>query len=77
MRLPRPRRRGSAGLEAALALPIMLILFGAVSQVMITAQSRVHLEQAAHAAARSAMVHLCPPFDFVDRLNSGLASSTG
>lgn len=72
MRLPGPRRRGSAGLEAALALPIMLILFGAVSQVLITAQSRLHLEQAAHAAARSAMVHLCPPFDFVDRLNSGI-----
>lgn len=55
-----------------MALPIMLVLFGAVSQVMITAQSRVHLEQAAHAAARAALVHLCPPFDFVDRLNSGI-----
>ena len=54
------RRRGSAGIEALMALPVMLVLFGAVSQVLITSQSRVHLEQAAYAAARSALVHMCP-----------------
>ena len=57
----RHKRRGSAGLEAVMALPVMLVLFGAVAQVMITAQSRVHLEQAAYAAARAALVHKCPP----------------
>lgn len=51
-----------------MALPIMLVLFGAVAQVLITAQSRVHLEQAAYAAARAALVHKCPPFDLLERL---------
>jgi len=51
-----------------MALPVMLVLFGAVAQVLITAQSRVHLEQAAYAAARAALVHKCPPFDLLARL---------
>ena len=54
------RRRGSAGIEALMVLPVMLVLFGGVAQVLITSQSRVHLEQAAYAAARSALVHMCP-----------------
>lgn len=44
-----------------MAFPVVLVLFGAVSQVLITSQSRVHLEQAAYAAARSALVYKCPP----------------
>lgn len=61
MRILRKRRRGSVGLEAAMALPVVMVLFGAVSQVLITSQSRVHLEQAAYAAARSALAYKCPP----------------
>jgi hypothetical protein len=61
MRRLGPKRRGSVTIEAMLALPVMMVLFGAVSQVLITSQSRVHLEQAAYAAARSALVHKCPP----------------
>lgn len=68
------RRRGSVGIEAAMALPAVLVLFGAVSQVMITAQSRMHLEQAAYAAARSALVHKCPPFNIVAALKSPVAA---
>lgn len=70
----RKRRRGSVGIEAAMALPVMLVLFGAVSQVMITAQSRVHLEQAAYAAARSALVYKCPDFNLVAMLKSGVSA---
>ena len=58
-----------------MALPVMLVLFGAVSQVLITAQSRVHLEQAAYAAARSALAHKCPPFNIVARLRSGFVAA--
>ena len=68
------RRRGSVSLEAVLILPMMLVLFGAVSQVMILAQSRVHVEQAAYAAARSALVHMCPPFNVVAMLKSPIAA---
>lgn len=64
------RRRGSVGLEAVMAFPAMLVLFGAVSQVMITSQSRVHLEQAAYAAARSALVYKCPDFNLIAELKS-------
>lgn len=62
------RRRASAGLEAMLALPVMLVLLGAVSQVLITSQSRVHLEQAAYAAARAALAHKCLPFEILVQL---------
>lgn len=44
-----------------MALPVMMVIFGAVAQVLITSQSRVHLEQAAYAAARSALAYKCPP----------------
>ncbi|MEL6516752.1 MAG: TadE/TadG family type IV pilus assembly protein [Pseudomonadota bacterium] len=54
------RRRGSVSMEAILAFPAVLILFGAVAQTMILAQHRLYLEQAAYAAARSALVHKCP-----------------
>ncbi|MEO9827235.1 MAG: hypothetical protein ABJF50_22765 [Paracoccaceae bacterium] len=54
-------RRASVGLEAVMALPVIMVLFGAVAQVLITSQSRVHLEQAAYAAARSALAYKCPP----------------
>ncbi|NNE81511.1 MAG: hypothetical protein HKN18_14685 [Silicimonas sp.] len=70
-------RRASAGMEAALALPVMLVLFGAVSQVLITSQSRVHLEQAAYAAARSALAHKCPPFNILAVLRSPAATIFG
>ncbi len=69
-RLFKRRRRGSVGLEAVMAFPAMLVLFGAVSQVMITSQSRVHLEQAAYAAARSALVYKCPDFNLIAELRS-------
>ncbi len=68
------RRRGSVGIEALMAFPAMLVLFGAVSQVMITAQSRVHLEQAAYAAARSALVFKCPDFNVIAELKSAVAT---
>ena len=54
-------RRGSAALEAALILSAVLVLFGAVAQVLISAQGRIYLEQAAYAAARSALAHMRPP----------------
>lgn len=61
MRVLRKNRRASVGLEAVMALPVIMVLFGAVAQVLITSQSRVHLEQAAYAAARSALAYKCPP----------------
>lgn len=73
MKLLRRHRRGSAGIEAIMALPVMLVLFGAVAQVAITSQSRLHLEQAAYAAARSALVYKCPPFNPVALLKSPVA----
>lgn len=57
------RRRGSVSIEAILAFPVLLVLFGGVAQVMLLAQSRLYVEQAAYAAARSALAHKCPPFD--------------
>jgi hypothetical protein len=66
-------RRGSVAIEAAMAIPAMLIVFGAISQVMITAQARVHLEQAAYAAARSALVYKCPDFNLVDLVRSSVS----
>ncbi len=57
------RRRGSITLEAALSLPLAMVIFGAVAQVLLTSQARVHVEQAAYAAARSALVHKCRPID--------------
>lgn len=61
MSVLRKHRRASVGLEAVMALPIVLVVFSAIAQVLITAQSRVHLEQAAYAAARSALAYKCPP----------------
>lgn len=55
------KRRGSMAIEAVLILPVMLVLFGALAQVMITSQGRLHVEQAAYAAARSALAHVCHP----------------
>lgn len=66
-------RRGSVAIEAAMAIPAMLIVFGAISQVMITAQARVHLEQAAYAAARSALAYKCPDLNLVDLLRSSVS----
>ena len=57
------RRRGAVALEAVLILPTILVVFGAVAQIMITAQGRMFVEQAAYAAARSALVHMCRPTD--------------
>lgn len=71
------RRRGSITLEAALSVPVLLVLFGAVSQVMILAQSRMYVEQAAYAAARAAMVYKCPPFDPVAAFKSPFAALAG
>lgn len=48
-------------MEAVLSLPVILVLFGAVAQVLVTAQGRMFVEQAAYAAARSALVHKCRP----------------
>lgn len=66
-------RRGSIGLEAALSMPALLILFGSVAQFMVLAQSRMYVEQAAYAAARSAMVHKCPQFDLIGAFKSPIA----
>lgn len=68
------RRRGAMGLEAILIFPPMLILFGAVSQVMILAQQRTYVEMAAYAAARSAMVHRCPEPAVMEALSSPFAA---
>lgn len=73
-RLATRRRRGAISMEAVLALPVMLILFGAVAQTMLLAQSRLYVEQAAYAAARSALVHKCPPFNLLDALKSPVAA---
>jgi len=59
------RRRGAVGIEAVLAFPTLLILFGAVAQIMILGQARTYVEGAAYAAARSAMVYKCRPFDLL------------
>lgn len=67
------RRRGSVGLEATLSVPALLVLFGGVAQVMVLSQSRMYVEQAAYAAARSALVHKCPPFDPVAAFKSPMA----
>ncbi len=55
------KRRAAISLEAVMVLPVFLVLFGAVAQIMITAQGRMFVEQAAYAAARSALVHMCRP----------------
>jgi hypothetical protein len=68
------RRRGALSLEAMLALPALLVIFSAVAQSMLIAQNRVYLEQAAYAAARSALVHKCPPFDYTALLRSPVAA---
>lgn len=69
------RRRGAIGIEAVLAFPALLVLFGGVSQVMITAQARTYVEMAAYAAARSAMVHKCPPFSLTQAFGSPFAAA--
>lgn len=71
------RRRGAIGIEAVLAFPAMLVLFGGVSQVMILSQARMYVEMAAYAAARSAMVHKCPPFSLTDAFASPFAAAAG
>ena len=71
------RRRGSVAIEAALAIPVLLILFGAVAQVLITAQSRVYLEQAAYAAARAALAHRCPRIPVSDPTEAAVAAISG
>lgn len=70
------RRRGSLSIEAAMVLPLVTIVFGAVAQVMLTSQARVHVEHAAYAAARSALVHKCPPFNVTDLLKSPIAGAS-
>lgn len=64
-------------IEAVLVLPVLLILFGAVAQVMIIGQARLYVEQAAYAAARSAMVYKCPPFDPLQAFRSPIAAIKG
>ena len=53
------RRQGSIGLEAVLALPAVLLMAGLIAQTMLLAQTRTYVENAAFAAARSALVHMC------------------
>ena len=66
--------RASISMEAVLSLPILLVLFSAVNQTLLLAQNRVYLEQAAYVAARSAMVHKCPPFSFGELLQSPIGA---
>lgn len=68
------RRRGMISIEALLALPVLLVVFGAVAQTTILTQSRLHVEQAAYAAARAALVHKCPPFNLMAMLKSPVAA---
>jgi hypothetical protein len=71
------RRRGMVSIEALLAVPVLLVVFGAVAQTTVLTQSRLHLEQAAYAAARAALVHKCPPFNLVSMLQSPVAALRG
>ncbi len=66
--------QASITMEAVLSLPILLILFSAVNQTLLLAQNRVYLEQAAYVAARSAIVHMCPPFSFGELLQSPIGA---
>lgn len=68
--------RASITMEAVLSLPILLVLFSGVNQVLLIAQNRVYLEQAAYNAARSAIVHMCPPFNFGELLQSPIGALT-
>lgn len=60
------RRRGSVAVEAVLLLPVLVLLTGLFGQYMEFSKTRIFVENAAYAAARSALAHKCPPF------NSGL-----
>jgi hypothetical protein len=71
------RRRGMVSMEAMLVLPVLLVVFGAVAQTTLLTQSRLHLEQAAYAAARAALVHKCPPFNLLALLRSPVAEIRG
>jgi len=71
------RRRGMVSMEAMLVLPVLLVVFGAVAQTTLLTQSRLHLEQAAYAAARAALVHKCPPFNLISMLKSPVAALRG
>lgn len=53
-------RRGSVAIDATLLLPVVILLFGAVGQAMTFAKHRNLAEQAAYAAARSALSEFCP-----------------
>ena len=72
--------RGAVAIEAVLILPIMLMVAAVVAELFIASQRRVAVEAAAYAAARSALVHKCPPFqiggpfDTVTSLASGSCS---
>lgn len=68
------RRRAAMGIEAVLLFPSLLILFGAVTQVMILGQTRTYVEMAAYQAARAAMVHRCPEPAVMDLLRSPWAA---
>ncbi|WP_161635636.1 hypothetical protein [Actibacterium mucosum] len=58
-------------LEAVMVLPILLFVTALAAEFFVTAQRRVAVEKAAYAAARSALVHLCPlpslgtPFELI------------
>ena len=71
------RRRGTITMQAMLVLPVLLVVFGAVAQTTVLTQSRLHLEEAAYAAARAALVHKCPPFNLVAMLRSPVAALRG
>lgn len=71
------RRKGAVSIEAMLAVPTLLVLFSGVTQTMLMAQNRLYLEQAAYAAARSALVHKCPPVNFAEALQSPVSGLQG
>jgi TPR repeat protein len=71
------QRRGMVSMQAMLVLPVLLVVFGAVAQTTLLTQSRLHLEQAAYAAARAALVHKCPPFNLISLLKSPVAALRG
>lgn len=67
-------RRGTLEIEVALIFPLVLLIFGALTQFYLLSQNRIYAEQAAYAAARSAMVHKCPPANILTTLTTGQIS---
>ncbi len=75
----RGSQTGSALVETAVALPIILLLVFSAFQVLFLITAGILVDQAAHEAARTAAVHDDPelPKGRAQRLLSGLPSGPG